>query len=190
MLELRTAEPEELETVCCMYEEICAAQAGDPCGPDWHYGVYPCREDLEEALAAGELWLGLDGGTPAAAMVVRRGEDAIYRGAPWTVTDEPIRVLHLFAVRPAFRGRGLAREALRALFARFAREGARAVHLDVIKGNLAAERLYRSVGFQFVEERAVWYPDTGDNTVRLYEFPAPFPAETDRKTCGDERSSE
>ena len=170
MCELKTAGLDELEMVCRFYEEVCAAQAGDPGGPDWHYGVYPCREDLEEHIAAGALWLVRVEGVPAAAMVVRTGEDPIYREVPWTVTEEPIRVLHLLAVHPSFRGRGLAKAMLRLLLERAAAEGVKAVHLDVIKGNAAAERLYRAMDFRFVEERTVWYADTGDNTVRLYEY--------------------
>lgn len=173
MWELNTAQPEERETVCRFYEEVCAAQAGDPGGPNWHYGVYPCREDLEEHIEAGALRLMRVGGEPAAAMVVRTGEDPIYREAPWTVTEEPIHVLHLFAVHPAFRGLGLAKTMLRILLERAANEGVKAVHLDVVKGNVPAERLYQTVGFRFVEECAVWYEDTGDCTVRLYEYVVP-----------------
>ena len=41
--------------------------------------------------------------------------------------------------------------------------------LDVVTGNLPAERLYQKHSFLFCEERKVYYEDTGEICVRLYE---------------------
>ena len=51
----------------------------------------------------------------AAAMVVLGHEDEIYREVPWAVREEPIAVLHLFAVGERFRGLGVGKAALRRL---------------------------------------------------------------------------
>lgn len=169
-MQVAEAGQDELELVCRFYEEVCLAQAGDAYGPDWHYGVYPAREDLEERIARNELYLFRHEGVLRAAMVIARQEDELYRDVPWKVREEPIHVLHLFAVHPSYRGSGLGRAALLYMLGDAREKGAKAVHLDVVKGNLPAERLYRSVGFRFVEERGVWYPDTGACTVCLYEF--------------------
>ena len=48
--------------------------------------------------------------------------------------------------------------------------GITVLRLDVVKGNLPAEKLYQAHGFRFVEEREVYYEDTGNITVRLYEL--------------------
>ncbi|MEM9969204.1 MAG: N-acetyltransferase [Pseudomonadota bacterium] len=50
-------------------------------------------------------------------------------------------------VRPAVRGRGIAREALIALPRALTRGGLRAVHLEVRRDNAAAIRLYQRAGF-------------------------------------------
>lgn len=39
----------------------------------------------------------------------------------------------------------------------------------MLKGNVPAEKLYVKNGFDFVEEREVWYEDTGDLIAHLYE---------------------
>ena len=95
----------------------------------------------------------------------------MYREVAWTVREEPIAVLHLFAVGGSFRGLGLGKEALRLLLDGERERGTRAVHLDVVRGNLPAEELYRRIGFRHVEDREIWYEDTGDLSVALYEYP-------------------
>ena len=64
---------------------------------------------------------------------------------------------------------GRAAALLGAILDRAAAAGYTVMHLDVVSGNLPAERLYQKLGFRFTEEKAVWYPDTGDIRVRLYE---------------------
>ncbi len=51
-------------------------------------------------------------------------------------------------VRPAFRRRGLARHALKQLFAECGRRGALAVRVEVGKNNLPAKALYGSFGLR------------------------------------------
>lgn len=169
-MRLEAAREEETMAVCRFYEEVCRFQETQPYGPKWHYGLYPTPEDLAEHVRGGRMYLLRQDGAIAAALALPRGEDPMYRDVPFTVRTEPVFVLHLFAVHPDFRGRGLGRAALRALLKLARDEGARAIHFDVVAGNLPAERLYQSLGFRFVQEREVWYPDTGDVTVRLYEY--------------------
>ena len=170
MLDVVVALPEDREAACRFYAEVCAFQARQVYGPRWQYGVYPADADLDRRIAAGELLLGFLGGRVAAAMVMARGEDPIYRDVPWgfAAAEDQVCVLHLLAVHPDFRGRHLAETMLDELIRRGRAEGLAAVHLDVILGNPPAEQLYRKKGFRFA---AVWYPDTGDVVVRLYEYP-------------------
>ena len=164
---------EDWEAVCRFYEEVCTFQAAQPYGPRWQYGIYPAQEDLMGRIQRRELLLGRSGGRIAATMVMARGEDPNYRDVPWSLTAEPERVcvLHLLAVHPDFRGQHLSKRMLEELFRRGREAGLQAVHLDVILGNPQAEALYQKAGFRFAAEKAVWYPDTGDIAVRLYEYP-------------------
>lgn len=173
MLEqIRIAGAEDFGALWHFYEDVCRAQEHDEYGPDWHLGVYPAAAELKGHAAAGEILAGWKDGRLAVAMAVTAGEDEMYLGAPWPLGAAPDQVaaLHLFAVHPDFRGRGAAREMLTALFGRARARGFRAVHLDVIEGNLAAEKLYRKAGFAFAGTRRVHYDDLGDITVRLFEY--------------------
>ena len=168
---LRKANTADEDALWRFYEEICAAQAESPYTPSWHLGVYPAREDLEEHIAAGEFYFYLRGGQITAAAVLSAGEDPIYADAAWPTAcaAEEVCVLHLFAVRPAYRRSGVSDAVLEALVSRAKAEGMHLLRLDVVTGNLPAERLYRKHGFSFAEEREVSYPDTGNICVRLFE---------------------
>ena len=163
---------EDLPRVCRFYKAVCDKQATDRYTPRWHYGIYPDEEELRAHILRRELLLALEGGGLAAAIVLLPHEDEEYRGAAWQYPEATHRVCvwHLFAVGPLFRGRHVGRETLIRVL-RFCRQrGFQAVHLDVTKGNDAAERLYTRLGFRFVQERDVFYEDTGVMAVRLFEF--------------------
>ena len=145
---------EDLPRVCRFYRAVCDKQATDRYTPRWHYGIYPDEDDLRAHIRRRHLLLGLEGGGLAAAIVLLDHEDEEYRDAPWQYPEASNRVCvwHLFAVSPVYRGRHMGKDMLRVL--RLCRQrGFRAVHLDVTKGNDAAERLYTALGFRFVEER-------------------------------------
>jgi ribosomal-protein-alanine N-acetyltransferase len=61
------------------------------------------------------------------------------------------------AVRPEFRGRGLAVRLLEAVLTQGRRGGARIAFLEVRAGNAAAEGLYRRCGFQVTGRRRRYY---------------------------------
>jgi ribosomal protein S18 acetylase RimI-like enzyme len=97
---------------------------------------------VAEMLASpclGRLWLVEDGGRAVGYVALALGFSFEYGGRDGLVDE-----LYL---EPAARGRGLGRAALAALLAEADALGLAAVHLEVERGNAAAERLYRSLGF-------------------------------------------
>ena len=47
----------------------------------------------------------------------------------------------------------------------------KAVRLDVLQGNTAAEQLYASLGFRYLHTLPMFYEDTGWMQFELYEYP-------------------
>ncbi|KRK96754.1 hypothetical protein FD25_GL001679 [Levilactobacillus acidifarinae DSM 19394] len=78
-------------------------------------------------------------------------------------------ILHLFAVHPDFRGQGISSAMLQAILQTLRDQGRRVVHLDVMAGNVPAEKLYVKNGFIFTQERTLHYQDVGDTLARLFE---------------------
>ena len=177
---LINATVEDMSRVCRFYRLVCDKQATDLYTPRWHYGIYPDEEELHEHIRRRELLLGLEGGGLAAALVLLDHEDPEYRDAPWQFSEASNRVCvwHLFAVSPVYRGRHVGREMLLRVLRLCRQRGFRAVHLDVTKGNIAAERLYTRLGFRFVGEKDVFYEDTGVMSVRLFEYDLQYLEET------------
>ena len=82
-------------------------------------------------------------------------------GALRLLADQAGELKRMF-VHPAYRGRGLAREMLRALETRAVAEGCRMLVLETSPDLTAAVSLYRSVGFRPIEN---YGPYRGMNTL-------------------------
>ncbi|MBO6040948.1 MAG: GNAT family N-acetyltransferase [Oscillospiraceae bacterium] len=169
---MRKATTKDTDAVLQFYETVCSALKEYEYSPCWHYGIYPSPEDLRSHIGAGELLVGTVGSDIAAACVLLFGEDPVYRDVSWPTdaASDEVSELHLFAVRPGDRRHGVSAAMLDSLIKYAGECGKRVVRLDVVKGNLPAERLYQAHGFQFVQERTVFYEDTGELLVRLYEL--------------------
>lgn len=142
--------------------------------PGWEKGVYPADEDLRAALAAGTLYVGrIESGEIVAAMIVNGVGNDGYRGAPWTVAAEAgeTSVIHALGVMPDYTGRGYAKALVQEAIALARKNHKKAVRLDVLGGNLPAQRLYTGLGFQYVSTVNMYYADTGWTDFLLYEYP-------------------
>jgi ribosomal-protein-alanine N-acetyltransferase len=81
----------------------------------------------------------------------------------WTIAGES-HLLNI-AVHPARRGEGIGRALLTECIRRAARAGASLIYLEVRAGNDVAQRLYRSMGFEFRGIRKGYYTDTAEDAV-------------------------
>jgi len=83
----------------------------------------------------------------------------------WIVAGE----LHLanIAVDPAWRRRGLATFMLQTMFRYARKKGAKRVLLEVRQKNLAAQTLYKRLGFQVDGRRKQYYSDTKEDAILM-----------------------
>ena len=141
--------------------------AMDPDTIGWKKGIYPTDEFLHESLSRGELYTLSDGGTLCGCVILNSESNEGYAGVPWTRALAPDEVLipHALAVDPAIQGRGCGRTLSLARS-----EGKKAVRLDILSGNDAAERLYTRAGFQFVQAKPMFYEDTGWTEYKMFEL--------------------
>lgn len=168
---IRKASLEDLEALCDFYQQVCEDQKTDQYSPDWHWGVYPSKEILENFLKKAQIIIAIEGSKVVSAGVLTDGEDPNYAHVAWKnkLDDKKITVLHLFAVSQKERGQGIAGKILTE-FDNFAGDADySAIHLDVMKGNIPAEKLYQKHGFEFAEEATIHYEDDGDTQAMMYE---------------------
>ena len=146
--------------------------AMDPDTIGWKKGIYPTDEFLHESLSRGELYTLSDGGTLCGCVILNSESNEGYAGVPWTRALAPDEVLipHALAVDPAIQGRGCGRTLVREMLSLARSEGKKAVRLDILSGNDAAERLYTRAGFQFVQAKPMFYEDTGWTEYKMFEL--------------------
>ncbi|MBR0136860.1 MAG: GNAT family N-acetyltransferase [Erysipelotrichaceae bacterium] len=167
----RKANPDDFEALCRFYDEVIDQQKEDLYTPMWTKDVYPSSEDIAFHLENNHFLLLEEDGQIAAAAALSLQEDEMYSDFSWPsrIDSSQVAVIHLLAVNPSFRRRHLGKKILDYCLTE-AGKYRKAVHLDVMPGNLSAERLYLSAGFVFAAEKTVCYPDTGTVTVRLFEY--------------------
>ncbi len=83
----------------------------------------------------------------------------------WLILDEAH--IATIATDPAWRRMGIARRLLRKALAAASLEGAVTAHLEVRRGNLSAQALYREFGFRVVGERPRYYKDTMEDALLM-----------------------
>ncbi len=81
----------------------------------------------------------------------------------WVLSNEVD--IHNLAVRGEFRRRGIGKLLLREVVAEAMRQFSARVRLEVRKSNMAAQRLYESVGFAATGIRKGYYSDDGEDAL-------------------------
>ena len=165
------ATPADFDAVWQLYVDVCSHMSLDVYDPGWILGVFPCEEDIRSFTEAGELYVGRTGGRIAAAMVLTHQEDPEHEGVPWPsgAAGEDVCVVHLLCGHPSLRGHGIGRELIEEAIRLARTAGRKAIHLEVMPGNLAASRIYLAAGFSYICNHDVYYEDAGTMTFEMYE---------------------
>lgn len=83
----------------------------------------------------------------------------------WLVLDE--LEVHDIAVAPEHRRRGLGKLLLEHVLENCRLRGVRRVLLEVRESNIAAQRLYRSLGFEVIGRRRRYYQNDGEDALTM-----------------------
>ena len=169
---IRKAKPEEFQAVRAFYHAVTDGIAGTDNSAGWIRDVYPAPEYLQASIRGGELWLAEEDGRIISAMVLNHAYNEEYRKFRWPTEaeDAEVTVIHALGVLPACMGKGVARQMVRFAID-FARENLqKAIRLDVLKGNVRAEKLYAGMGFRYLHTLPMYYEDTGWTDFELYEY--------------------
>ena len=95
--------------------------------------------------------------------VIRDGAIAVAYAIFWVTTDE--LNLHILAVDPAQRGRGLGVALMDAMHAEAIRHGARRALLEVRVSNASAIALYARCGYASIGRRRGYYQNDGEDAL-------------------------
>lgn len=173
MLHIRQAREEEFQRVRAFYHALIDMMQSAEYKPAWEKEVYPSDEYLLESIADQTLYIGEWDGEIAAAMIVNHKSNEGYLSVTWGVdaAEGEVIVIHALGVLPACGGRGFAKAMVKKAIALARANAQKAIRLDVLAGNLPAEKLYAGLGFQYRDTVTMFYEDTGWTDFLLYEYP-------------------
>lgn len=171
-INIRAAAGCDLERVMDFYHSLIDAMKDAEYKPGWKKGIYPTRESIADYIAAGELYIGESDGQIVSSMAVNHEFNEGYRSAGWSVDagSSELLVIHILGVRYDLFGSGIAAQMVRFVIDKARRDCMKAIRLDVIEGNLPAEKAYTKFGFSYRETVKMFYDDTGWMDFKLFEY--------------------
>ena len=165
----RKAAKEEFYKIRSLYWNLIDQEKDDPSFPRWKKGIHPSDEMIQDSIDKGDLYVLADGGDIAACVIANAEKVDAYSDAPWQIDSDEVIVLHVLAVHPDHRGKGLARRLVENVIEQERKVGKKALRLDVIENNTTAEKLYQKRGFRYIQTKTLYYNVVGEMTFKLYE---------------------
>lgn len=163
---------DQYAAVRCFYHSLIDGMQDSLYDIGWKKDVYPSPEFLQESIAAGELYVGIENDKIIAAMVLDHQCNDGYKKFHWQTeaAENEIIVIHALGVHPAHSGKGYAKSMVKKAFEIAADSHQKAIRLDVLGGNIPAEKLYTQMGFWYMDTLQMYYEDTGWADYKLYEY--------------------
>lgn len=150
-MKVRVATTNDIEAIEHLYNDLNDYLETHVNYPRWKKGVYPIREDAEEALANGTLYVAIIDGKVAGTVVYSDEQEDAYRAIDWQIEfDVPILTICKLAVHPMYFGCGVGKALLDYAVCIGKQRDAKAIRLDVYEKNLPAIRLHEKCGFKYM----------------------------------------
>lgn len=128
----RKAEKEDFDKIRSLYWNLIDQEQDDPSFPHWKKGIHPSDKMIQNSIDGEELYVLADGDEIAACVIANDEKVDGYSDAPWQIDSDEVIVLHVLAVHPNHRGKGLARKLVENVIEQERKAGKKALRLDVI----------------------------------------------------------
>lgn len=170
---IEKAHIKQFEDVRFFYHSLIDGMQDSKYDIGWKKDIYPEPEFLMNSISKGELFVGLMNNQIIAAMIINHESNEGYNNFNWptNANKDEVMGIHALGVHPEHAGYGYAKELVRYAIAYAKQNHQKAIRLDVLKGNVPAERLYSSMGFKYLHTLPMYYEDTGLTDYELYELP-------------------
>lgn len=169
---IRKADPDQFPDVREFYYAVIDGIGDSNDSAGWKKDIYPTQESLLDFINRGELYIAVENEMIVGAMALNHQFNDEYRTVPWSVQAEnsAVTVIHILAVHPEYTRKGYAKKLVQYAIDHSRSSGQRVIRLDVLKGNIAAKKLYTVMGFQYVAALPMFYEDVGCTEFELYEY--------------------
>lgn len=170
MMFFTKADKEDFEPVQKLYWNLIDKSQDEESFPGWKKGVYPSDDMIRQNIERGYLYVLKDDGIIRACAICNPYANEEYKQVSWKVNDGPVWIIHTLAVDYDSRGRGVGSELVRNIIRLAGENDIKALHLDVISHNKAAEALYRKLGFTYVSTQTIFYGVVGNKEFKMFEY--------------------
>ena len=165
----------DLPSIVRMYRSVIDAMRNTPFDAHWDMAFHPTEQSLLDAVRQGNLFVlrrAHEGSHISGAFVLDGEQGPGYECAPWEceATDEEVAVVHLLAVAPDERGRGVGDALVDGAKAAARARRARSLRLDVLAHNEPAVALYLRCGFTDLGVFPLVYDGVFSVSAHLMEF--------------------
>lgn len=169
---MRKANLAEYEAVKSFYWDLIDKMQDRTDTVGWKKGIYPSNDFLQENIKNGNLYLLENEDGIAACVVINNLWNEGYEGITWAIDckKEEVLVPHALAVKPDLQQNGLGKQVVQDIISIAKKTGKKTIRLDILAGNIAAERLYTQMGFKYVQKKTMFYEDTGWTDFIMYEL--------------------
>ena len=172
MLQIRTADSSDYSNVIDFYYSLIDAMEDAEYKPGWEKDIYPTQEFLIRSIESNELYIGEMDGQIVSCMVVNHEYNDGYKDIQWSVEvkDSELFVIHALGVNSVFSGKGIAKQMVQQVIKIAHENNIKTIRLDVLEGNIPAEKAYTKMGFIYLDTIQMFYEDTGWTNYKLFEF--------------------
>lgn len=149
-MKLYFAKIEMFESICGFFREMSAYLNSASFLPNGDDGSYPSKELIENSLKNKQLMVAETDGKIAAAVIINHDYDDLYNEINWGIDaeKEKVTVIHGLRVLPEFSRKGIAKTMMKTVIENCREEGQKAIRLDMIEGNIPAQKLYLGLNFE------------------------------------------
>lgn len=171
-MEISKANRNQLEFVRSFYHQLIDEFDSSSFDIGWKKDIYPSIDLLKQSIEKNELYIGIDKDQIISAMIVNHECNEGYKMFDWPidVEDDKVLIIHALGVLPLYSGHGLAKKMVKKAMDIARENQQKVIRLDVLSGNVPAEKLYTSLGFQYRTTVTMYYEDTGFTKYKLYEY--------------------
>lgn len=150
-MELIKCDKSYLESVTALYHRVIRHLEAHINYPKWS-SAHPSDRGIADAVGAGVQYACVENGKVIGAVILNEDPEGDYSAGAWSqaLRDGEFLVIHALAVDPSCARGGVGSFMVTQCVALAVQGGYRAVRLDVVPGNVPAERLYAKHGFVYV----------------------------------------
>lgn len=172
MLKIRLANNDDYSNVRDFYYSLIDAMKDAEYKPGWERDIYPTQDFLIKSIKNNELYIGKIDGCIVTCMVLNHEYNDGYNDIQWSIQakDLEIFVIHALGVDPAFSGNGIAKQMVQRVMEMAQKNNIKTIRLDVLGGNIPAEKAYTKMGFTYLDTIQMFYEDTGWTDYKLFEY--------------------